>query len=190
MSSVYNYIEADGDPAEIKRFLEFVGGESFDFEKILPTPQSLLGIDFEDPDYIGSLLNSQDEAERQKGRLALVNKATYGFCGWRGWRKCHWGVEYPADTDLSDLYVDDEGDHFSIEFDTEGYPRAIAKALFVLFPEINFSWNCTWDNGIYDGRNGQYMNLADLEGEGFGSLGNHKGGFPQAQYRALVKQMF
>jgi hypothetical protein len=153
-------------------------------------PESLLQIDFEDPDYLASLLKSQDEAERQKGRLALFNKATYGYCGWRAWRRCHWGVEYPADTDLSRLYVTEEGTHFSIDFDTEGYPRALAKALFVLFPEIEFSWNCTWDNGIYDDRNGEYKNLVDFAGEGFGHLGNHRGDFPQAQYRTLMKQMF
>jgi hypothetical protein len=147
-------------------------------------PKSLEEIDAEDPEEIQTWLDSENEALRRKGSLALFNKAAYGFCGWRAWRKCHWGTEYPADLSGGELFVDDDKEHFSIDFDTDDYPVGIAHALFVLFPEIEFSWNCTDED-----EDEKYLNLTDLQREGFGFLANNPD-FPNAGYLELLKKMF
>ena len=156
---VRNKVFFDGDPAEVRKMLEFIqmdgdGIGSISFNKILPMPESLNIESGSRTDeglkmytlYMRAKDQGQDlgkyhryQAEHsvnwELGKQAYENIQKYGSPTWYEWCTENWGTKWPA--------IQPDGVPLSEEmvcFETAwAFPEGIVAKLSTLFPDITFT---------------------------------------------------
>ena len=174
---VRNVVTLKGNAESVKKVVEFVKSENsvFDFDKIVPQPESIKKYDTTNYPYgeklvVGEPLDRFEKdspivteeliEEYKVASKEQMNK--YGVIGWYDWNRKYWGTKWNA----CEAYFNASDDTFN--FDTAwSAPLEVLEALGKLFPEVEFEFMyADEDSGCNTGkgfvRNGQlYTNFPD-----------------------------
>lgn len=152
-----NRICVEGEPADIRAFLEAVKWEDelFDFNRIIPMPELLkhtgsgsTDIDGKKADswYIVRRWNPNTPNEPEQTRLFTPEEenelAAIGHRDWYGWSIAHWGTKWNAcHVEVYDSSI--EQGSVEIIFDTAwDAPVPMLRKMVEMFPKLTF--DCRW----------------------------------------------
>lgn len=152
-----NRIHAEGEPADLRAFLEAVKwqDELFDFNRIIPMPEMLkhTGCGAQEIDgtktdawYIVRRWSPDEPEQPEQVRLFTPEEerelAALGHRDWYGWAVAHWGTKWNAcRVDIDDSSI--EYGSLEITFDTAwDTPVPVLREIVAMFPKLTF--DCRW----------------------------------------------
>ena len=149
-----NRIYVDGDPADIREFLEAVKWEDqlYDFNRIIPRPEILnhtgsghreIGGKKVESWYILKHAKYEPPQEKEIVRLFTPEEEAelevIGHRDWYSWSVANWGTKWNA----SHVQVDEGPGYVEIAFDTAwSPPLPVLRKMVAMFPKLAF--DCRW----------------------------------------------
>lgn len=151
-------VRFDGDENEINRMLSYIKGEEtiFDFNKVIPMPESLKITEGSDADramecYVSDNLLQDNELKnkyritdkelqeyKELGKRYIENKIKYGYRSWYGWCNANWGTKWNA--------CDASYSNGVLYFETAWcFPEPIMLKLSTIFPDITMSFEVEYE---------------------------------------------
>lgn len=167
---VKNVVTLKGDAETVKKVVEFVKGEKsvFDFDKIIPQPESIKKYDTANHPYGEKLTVGKpfdhfekdspivtEELIEEYKKASEEQLRDYGCIGWYDWRRKYWGTKWnccDAEFNGTDTF------YFDTAWST---PYEVLVALSIQFPDITIELTYADEDAGYNVGEGTIENGVD-----------------------------